>query len=141
LSPNGKLLKFWTTAREASKSPQITSIKKGIIEAFQTKLNGIQRVEETQKGDVLVHYGQKVIEDGSVVVEAINTNRDLLRAGDKNQRRKDSKTKGKKYNFIRDGVQMKIFQTTSDVVGKHKKNKKRKNRTKSRFWNISKLVS
>jgi len=40
ISPNGKILKFYTSKIEAKEASWITAIKKGIIENFQTKLNG-----------------------------------------------------------------------------------------------------
>jgi len=70
ITPNGKIIKFWTSKKEATNASWITSIKKGIIENFQTKLNGKQRLQHSQEGDVIVHYEQKHEHDGSILIEA-----------------------------------------------------------------------
>jgi len=139
MTPNGKLVGFWTSAREAKESAFVTAIKKGIIEAFQTKLNGNQRLQHTQEGDVIVHYEQKILNDGSVLIEASKTGKDLVKPADKNQRRRDSKSNGKKFNLIKNGIETKIVQDSSSVVGKHKKTLKEKNVKKGKldFPNLS----
>jgi len=100
--------------------------KKGIIENFQTKLNGKTRLQHTQEGDVVVHYNQKQDEDGSLLIEATKSHKDLVKAADKNQRRRDANNKGKKFNLIKDGVQVKVSQQTTSVVGKHKQTTREK---------------
>jgi len=120
LTPNGKVTKFWTSKREAKESSWVTAIKKGIIENFQTKLNGKARLQHTQEGDVVVHYTQKQEEDGSLMIEATKSHKDMVKPADKNQRRRDSNNKGKKYNLVKDGVIVKVSQQTTNVVGKHK---------------------
>jgi len=89
-------------------------------------LNGKSRLQHTQEGDVVVHYTQKNDEDGSLLVEATKSHKDLVKPADKNQRRKDSQQKGKKFNIIKDGVQVQVSQKTSSVVGKHKKQSEKK---------------
>jgi hypothetical protein len=121
MSPNGKLKKFWTTAREASEAPYVTAIKKGIVANFQTKLNGKQRLQHTQEGDIIVHYEQRILDDGSLLIEALKKHKDLIKTADKHQRRRDSHTKSKKFNIIKKGIQVKVTQETDDKVGKHKK--------------------
>jgi len=121
ITKNGKVLKFWTTEREHKTLTWVTAIKKGIVGNLQTMINGKERLEHQQEGDFVVHYSQKTLPNGSLLVEGAKMSQDCVKTGDPNQRRRDAKSSSNKYNIIRNGVQYEVVQNTGSVVGKHKK--------------------
>jgi len=71
----------------------------------------------THKKEMLLYIiHKKNDEDGSLLVEATKSHKDLVKPADKNQRRKDSQQKGKKFNIIKDGVQVQVSQKKKHQV-------------------------
>jgi len=85
-----------------------------------------KRLQRSQEGDVVIHYEQKRQKDGTIIIEATKTEKDVVKAADKKQRRRDTNTKGKKFNMIRMGVQTKVMTETKSIVGKHKASEREK---------------
>jgi len=89
-------------------------------------LNGNKRLQHSQEGDIIVHYAQRKEHDGSVMIEATKSHKDLVKPADKKQRKRDANTQGKKFNLIKNGIQTKVVTSTKSVVGKHKKTEREK---------------
>jgi len=51
-------------------------------------LNGKQRLQHSQEGDVIVHYEQKHEHDGSILIEAKKSHKDLVKPADKKTKKK-----------------------------------------------------
>jgi len=68
---------------------RILSLKKGIIQSFQTKFKGYSRTETTPQGKVRTHYKQKVLKDKTILIKSSRSQEDTLEHADKRQKKKD----------------------------------------------------